>query len=72
MRPKTLPTIWGTYMKVETKCQISALIDAEKNATKNEQMRQLASSLPFLTKKGKQLFFTNFWDSGDKSDFLSI
>ena len=26
----------------------------------------------FLTKKGKQLFFTHFWHSGDKSDFLLI
>ena len=26
----------------------------------------------FLTKKGKQLFFTNFWHSRDKSDFLPI
>ena len=34
-------------------------------------MRQLASSLPFLTKKGKQLF-TNCWHSEDKSDFLPI
>jgi hypothetical protein len=35
------------------------------------QMKQFASSLPF-PKKGKQLFFTNFWHSGDKSDFLPI
>ena len=25
MGPKTLPTIWGTYMKVVTKYQISAI-----------------------------------------------
>ena len=32
---KTLPTIWGTYMKLMTKYQISAIKVAEKNATKN-------------------------------------
>ena len=32
---KTLPTIWGTYMKLVTKYQISAIIVAEKNVTKN-------------------------------------
>jgi hypothetical protein len=31
---KTLPTIWGTYMKLMTKYQISAIKVAEKNATK--------------------------------------
>jgi hypothetical protein len=36
MGPKTLPTIWVTYMKLVTKYQISApSIVAEKNATKN-------------------------------------
>jgi hypothetical protein len=30
MGPKTLPTIWGTYMKPVTKYQISASIVAEK------------------------------------------
>jgi hypothetical protein len=33
--PKTLPMIWGTYMKLVTKYQISASIVAEKNVTKN-------------------------------------
>jgi hypothetical protein len=33
MGPKALPTIWGTYMKLVTKYQISAV--AEKNATRN-------------------------------------
>jgi hypothetical protein len=31
MGPKTLPTIWGTYMKLVTKYQISPSIVAEKN-----------------------------------------
>ena len=33
--PKTLPTIWHTYMKLVTKYQILPSIVAEKNATKN-------------------------------------
>jgi hypothetical protein len=32
---KTLPTIWGTYMKLVTKYQILPSIVAEKNVTKN-------------------------------------
>ncbi len=35
MGSKTLPTIWGTYMKLVTKYQISAINIAEKNVTKN-------------------------------------
>jgi hypothetical protein len=35
MGPKTLPKIWGTYMKLVTKYQISPSIVAEKNVTKN-------------------------------------
>ena len=40
MDPKMLPTIWGTYMKLVTKYQISAINSkvAEKNATKNEHI----------------------------------
>ena len=40
MGPKTLPMIWGTYMKLVTKPNIRSLpsIVAEKNATKNEHM----------------------------------
>ena len=34
MGSKTLPTIWGTYMKLVTKYKISASIVAEKNVTK--------------------------------------
>ena len=32
---KTLPTIWGTYIKLVTKYQILPSIVAEKNATEN-------------------------------------
>ena len=35
-------------------------------------MRQLASSLPFPYLKRQTTFSTNFWHSGDKSDFLPI
>ena len=35
MGPKTLPTIWGTNMKLVTKYQIRPSIVAEKNVTKN-------------------------------------
>ena len=38
MGQKTHPTKWGTYMKLVTKYQISAINFAEKNATKNEHM----------------------------------
>ena len=47
MGPKTLPTIWGTYMTLVTKYQNSVInscirslssIVAEKNATKNEHI----------------------------------
>jgi hypothetical protein len=46
MGPKTLPTIWGTYMKLVTKYQISAINSCwEKcaymfNVYKNQQSRQ--------------------------------
>ena len=53
MGPKTLPTIWGTYMKPVTKYQISAIISCwekcdEKwaymfNVYKNHQSRQTGS-----------------------------
>jgi hypothetical protein len=47
--PKTLPTIWGTYMKLVTKYQISAINSCwEKcaymfNVYKNQQSRQTGS-----------------------------
>jgi hypothetical protein len=53
MGPKTLPTIWGTYMKLVTKYQISAINSCwekcdEKwaymfNVYKNQQSRQTGS-----------------------------
>jgi hypothetical protein len=49
MGPKTLPTIWGTYMKLLTKYQISAINSCwEKcgymfNVYKNQQSRQTGS-----------------------------
>ena len=47
--PKTLPTIWGTYMKLVTKYQPS--IVAEKNATKNEYICLMCIK---INKIGKQ------------------
>ena len=38
MGPKTLPTIWGTYMKLVTNIRFLPSIVAEKNATKNEHI----------------------------------
>jgi hypothetical protein len=51
MGPKTHPTKWGTYMKLVTKYQISAIIMRRKmciykctfNAYKNQQNRQTGS-----------------------------
>ena len=48
---KTLPTIWGTYMKLVTKYQISAVIVAVKNATKNGHIQNVCS---MCIKIGKQ------------------
>jgi hypothetical protein len=50
---KTLPTIWGTYMKLVTKYQISAINSkvAEKNATKNEHICSMCIK---INKVGKQ------------------
>ena len=48
---KTLPTKWGTYMKLVTKYQISAINFAEKNATKNEHICSICIK---INKVGKQ------------------
>ena len=49
--PKTLPTIWGTYMNLVTKYQISAINIGEKNATKNEHICSMCIK---INKVGKQ------------------
>jgi hypothetical protein len=44
MDPKTLPTIWGTYMKLVTKYQISAINSCwEKCDEKTQLSRQTGS-----------------------------
>ena len=51
---KTLPMIWGTYMNLVTKYQISAIdssLVAEKNATKNEHICSMCIK---INKVGKQ------------------
>ena len=51
---KTLPTIWGTYMKLVTKYQISAIKVAEKNATKNGHLQNVCSMCIKINKVCKQ------------------
>ena len=51
MGPKTLPTIWGTYMKLVTKYKFLPSIVAEKNATKN---KHICSMCIKINKVGKQ------------------
>ena len=52
MDPKTLPTIWGTYMKLVTKYQISAINSCREkcaymfNVYRNQLSRQTGSRNP--------------------------
>jgi hypothetical protein len=46
MGPKTLPTIWGTYMKLVTKYQISAINSCWENVTKNVHICSMRFLLP--------------------------
>jgi hypothetical protein len=48
---KTLPTIWGTYMKLVTKYQISVINSCGENATKNEHICSMCIK---INKVGKQ------------------
>jgi hypothetical protein len=56
MGPKTLPTIWGTYMKLVTKYQISAINSCWEKCTymfnvyKNQRSRQTGSRNPMGSK----------------------
>ena len=51
MGPKTLLTIWGTYMKLVTNIRFLPSIVAEKNATKNEHICSMCIK---INKVGKQ------------------
>ena len=51
MGPKTLLTIWGTYMKLVTNIRFLPSIVAEKNATKNEH---ICSMCIIINQVGKQ------------------
>jgi hypothetical protein len=51
---KTLPTIWGTYMKLVTKYQISAINICRKNSTKNGHIQNVCSIGIKINKVGKQ------------------
>jgi hypothetical protein len=69
MGPKTLPTIWGTYMTLVTKYQISAINSCwekcdEKcaymfNVYKNQQSRQTGSRNPMGSKTLPTIWGTN-------------
>ena len=69
MGSKTLPTIWGTYMKLVTKYQISAINSCwekcdEKwaymfNVYKNQQSRQTGSRNPIGSKTLPTIWGTN-------------
>jgi hypothetical protein len=51
--PKTLPTIWGTYMKLVTKYQISAIKLLRKISWKDERTdRQRQNSIPPFGERG--------------------
>ena len=52
MGPKSLPTIWGTYMKLVIRSLPS--IVAEKNATKNGYIQNVCSMCIKINKVGKQ------------------
>ena len=46
MGPKTLPTMWHTYMKLVTKYQISAI--TEKNVTKNVHISSMCIKTNYM------------------------
>jgi hypothetical protein len=51
---KTLPTIWGTYMKLVTNIRFLPSIVAEKNVTKNGHIQNVCSMWIKINKVGKQ------------------
>jgi hypothetical protein len=59
MGPKTLPTIWGTYMKLVTKYQISAI---------NSCWEKCDEKLVFIHIE-RHIFLSNYWQQ--KSDIWS-
>jgi hypothetical protein len=78
--PKTLPTIWGTYMKLVTKYQISAINSCwekcdEKcaymfNVYKNQLSRQTGSRKYIYTCINKKYFATNYISCSINSSIL--
>jgi hypothetical protein len=60
--PKTLPTIWGTYMKLVTTYQISPINSCWKKC--NEKWAYM-----FNVYKNQRIFFSNYW--WEKSDMWS-
>ena len=51
---KTLPTIWGTYMKLVPNIRFLPSIVAEKNASKNGHIQNVCSMCIKINKVGKQ------------------
>ena len=51
MGTKTLPTIWGTYMKLVTNIRFLPSIVAEKNATKNEHICSMCIKINKVAKQ---------------------
>ena len=52
--PKTLPTIWHTYMKLVTKYQIPVINNCLENATKNVHIQMYVKCVNKIPKVGKQ------------------
>jgi hypothetical protein len=54
MGPKTIPTIWGTYMKLVTKYQISTINSCWEKWTKYGYIHNVCSMCIKINKVGKQ------------------
>jgi hypothetical protein len=65
MGPKTLPTIWGTYMKLVTKYQISAIPSFRPSVLPSVR----PSVLPSIQDIFRRIFLSNCW--WQKSDIWS-
>jgi hypothetical protein len=73
--PKTIPTIWHTYMKLVAKYQIPVVMVAEKNATKNVHIQtnfvDFYAHLIYILYMPifSRIFLSNYW--WQKSDIWS-
>jgi hypothetical protein len=63
MGPKMLPTIWGTYMKLVTKYQISAINSCDRNLIFGHKLyRYPISWEAFLNPSDSYFLFADFVD----------